>query len=120
MTDGGQGIDFLVGAPGRDNLDAMLQSLHSGAVSNVEVLVTHAPDSLGLTSLQDFKDLGVTVRETDHGATLSLSDAWTESANSAHIPDGFVEMVHHGSADDGSDDTTILVQRAILENNQGG
>ncbi len=103
--DGGDGINFLIGAD-KDTLDDIFQN-SSTEISNIGVFVTQT--DVSLTSLDDLSDkLGITI----DGDKVSLdTNTWTETNTYTYDNVDYVEYTH--------DDTTILVQKAILETSNG-
>lgn len=143
VMDGGAGIDFLVGAD-RGTLDTLFSNPDANPIQNVDVFVTRHNGSL--TSMSDFEALGITISadgklvlSDDWQQTGAAADPGTPqegqpgdgsgtgdgkdghsrpgdgSTGSGHAPGlgDYVEYTHHG--DDGAE-TTILIQKALLEN----
>ena len=104
---GGEGIDFLVGAD-RDTLDSLFADKDSNPIqSDIEVFITSKPDSLSLTSMDDLKNIGISIEDDK----LHLSGDWKPTADGNGEPG--TSLGNYAEFTNGNG-TTILVQADTL------
>ena len=104
---GGEGIDFLVGAD-RDTLDSLFADKDNNPIqSDIEVFITSKPDSLSLTSMDDLKNIGISIEDDK----LHLSGDWKPTADGNGEPG--TSLGNYAEFTNGNG-TTILVQADTL------
>ena len=104
---GGEGIDFLVGAD-RDTLDSLFADKDNNPIqSDIEVFITSKPDSLSLTSMDDLKNIGISIEDDK----LHLSGDWKPTADGNGEPGTSLGSYAEFTNGNG---TTILVQADTL------
>ena len=104
---GGEGIDFLVGAD-RDTLDSLFADKDNNPIqSDIEVFITSKPDSLSLTSMDDLKNIGISIEDDK----LHLSGDWKPTADGNGDPGASLGNSAEFTNGNG---TTILVQADTL------
>lgn len=119
LVDGGDGIDFLVGENVMDTLLGGNGASKSDIkVSGIEFIVdTDNADILALTSMEGLAEkLGITLNEDTNGTFhAALTDGWNQGQDvSVAGVDG--TMTTYETYTDAQTETTILIQKALMEN----